>query len=44
VWAANLICVPRQSSIAIPGAEQFLGENDDWRACLMRMQKRQGGG
>jgi FkbM family methyltransferase len=43
VWAANLICAPRQSSLTFPGAEKFLGENDDWRACIMRMQQRQVG-
>jgi hypothetical protein len=43
VWAANLICAPRQSSVTFPGAEKFLGEGDDWRACVMRMQKRQAG-
>ena len=41
VWAANLVCAPRQSSLTFPGAEKFLGENDDWRACIMRMQQRQ---
>jgi FkbM family methyltransferase len=40
VWAANLLCVPKQSNIAPQGAERFLGENDDWRACVMRMQKK----
>lgn len=41
VWAANLVCAPRQSSLQFPGAEMFLGENDDWRACIGRMQQRQ---
>ena len=40
VWAANLVCAPKQSNFNLPGAEKFLGANDDWRACVMRMQKR----
>ena len=43
VWAANLICAPRRSNLTCPAAEMFLGENDDWRACVMRMQQRQTG-
>lgn len=43
VWAANLLCVPKKANITIPGAEKFLGETDDWRACLGRLQKRQQG-
>jgi hypothetical protein len=38
VWASNLLCVPKQSAIKFSDAEKFLGENDDWRACLGRMQ------
>jgi FkbM family methyltransferase len=41
VWAANLICAPRRSSHQFPGAEMFLGENDDWKACITRIQQRQ---
>ncbi len=43
VWAANLICAPQRSNLTFPGAEMFLGENDDWRACVMRLQQRQAG-
>ena len=43
VWASNLVCAPRQSTLTFPGAEKFMGANDDWRACVMRMQQRQAG-
>ena len=40
VWASNLICAPRQSSFNSMGAQPFLGAEDNWHACLQRMQKK----
>jgi FkbM family methyltransferase len=40
VWAANLICVPKNLDYNAYGAEPFLGENDDWKACILRAQEK----
>lgn len=34
--SANLLCVPREINLELLGHQPFLGENDDWKACLMR--------
>lgn len=38
--AANLICAPKEMDLHLPDHEPFLGENDDWRACLQRVSAR----
>jgi FkbM family methyltransferase len=38
VWSSNLICFPKQLSVNFAAAQDFLGEGDDWRACLLRMK------
>jgi FkbM family methyltransferase len=38
VWASNLICAPRNSSFDPQGAQPFLGAEDNWHACVQRMQ------
>ncbi len=38
VWSSNIICLPKNSTAEFPAAQKFLGEGDDWRACLRRMQ------
>lgn len=38
---ANLICAPKDMDIDLADHEPFLGENDDWRACLQRVGARQ---
>jgi hypothetical protein len=40
VWASNLICAPRQSSFNSMGAQPFLGAEDNWQACVQRMQQK----
>jgi hypothetical protein len=30
------LCVPREMNLELLGHQPFLGENDDWKACLMR--------
>jgi FkbM family methyltransferase len=40
VPSANLLCVPRQMKFDAGGFEPFLGENDDWRACVQRVRNR----
>jgi FkbM family methyltransferase len=37
VWSSNIICLPKKSAAEFPEAQRFLGEGDDWRACLNRM-------
>ena len=38
VWASNLICLPKPALLNFPAGQKFLGEGDDWRACLMRIK------
>jgi len=38
---ANLICAPKGLDVDLADHEPFLGENDDWRACLQRVTARQ---
>jgi FkbM family methyltransferase len=37
---ANLICAPKDMALDLADHEPFLGENDDWRACLQRVSAR----
>jgi FkbM family methyltransferase len=37
VWASNLICAPRGAS---PLGQPFLGAEDNWHACVQRMQQK----
>jgi FkbM family methyltransferase len=38
---ANLICAPQDMALDLADHEPFLGANDDWRACLQRVNARQ---
>jgi len=38
--AVNLICAPKDVDIDLADHEPFLGENDDWRACVQRVTAR----
>jgi hypothetical protein len=40
VPSANLICTPKEAKVMLNGYEPFLGEADDWKAALQRMQER----
>ena len=40
VPSANMLCVPKEANLALPGHEPFLGEDDDWKACLQRLGSR----
>jgi FkbM family methyltransferase len=40
VWASNLICAPRESYFNSMGAQPFLGAEDNWHACVHRMQNK----
>jgi FkbM family methyltransferase len=40
VPSANLICVPKDATVDLSDHEPFLGENDNWRACVQRVSAR----
>jgi len=40
VPAANLLCSPREANLVPGDLEPFLGEDDDWKACIQRLSER----
>ena len=38
--AINLICAPKDVDLGLADHEPFRGANDDWRACVQRMQTK----
>ena len=40
VPAANLLCVPKEADLVRGDFEPFLGEDDDWKACVQRLNMR----
>jgi FkbM family methyltransferase len=40
VPAANMICIPKETGIIVPGLEPFMGADDDWKACIQRIGAR----
>jgi hypothetical protein len=40
VPASNLICAPKELNLQISNHEPFLGADDDWKACLQRINSR----
>jgi FkbM family methyltransferase len=40
VPAANLLCAPKEAHLHLDDHEPFLGEDDDWKACLQRVGSR----
>jgi FkbM family methyltransferase len=40
VPSTNLLCAPKQANLNMSDHEPFLGEHDDWRACVQRIRNR----
>jgi hypothetical protein len=40
VPSANMLCVPKEANFNLAGAEPFLGEADDRKACVQRIRGR----
>jgi FkbM family methyltransferase len=40
VPSSNLLCTPKQANLDMSDHEPFLGEQDDWKACMQRVRDR----
>jgi FkbM family methyltransferase len=40
VPSTNLLCAPKQANLNMSDHEPFLGEHDDWKACVQRIRNR----
>ena len=38
--SANMLCAPKEAEVDMADHEPFLGEDDNWRACLQRIASR----
>jgi hypothetical protein len=36
-----MLCAPKELNLDLPGHLPFLGETDDWKACVQRMSTPQ---
>lgn len=40
VPSSNMLCAPKEANLVLGGLEPFLGEGDDWKACVQRLNSR----
>jgi FkbM family methyltransferase len=40
VPSSNMLCAPKEANLNLAGLEPFLGEDDDWKACIQRVSSR----